>query len=98
NAVGIAFVALFLAIGGYIYYNAHRLNKYEDSRQNRAKQARYEKQYKKNEGLPQPKITAVDLKVDIFPERRSFAATGTFTLINKTDQPIIDIHVLDPNE
>jgi hypothetical protein len=98
NAVGIAFVAAFIAIGAYIYYNAHRLNKYEDSRKGRAKQARYEKQYKKYEGLPQPKIAAVDLKVDIFPERRSFAASGVFTLINKTDQAIADIHVLDPNE
>jgi ABC-2 type transport system permease protein len=95
NAVGIAFAVAFIAIGGYIYHNTRRVNKYEDSEFYRVKQARYEKQYKKYEGLPQPKITAVDLKVDIFPERRSFAATGVFTLINKTDQPITDLHVLD---
>jgi len=98
NVIGIAFVVAFIAIGGYIYQNTRRLNKYEDSKSLRVKQARYEKQYKKYEGLPQPKITAVDLKVDIFPERRAFAATGVFTLINKTDQPITDLHVLDQNE
>src|SRR5499426_1470515 len=98
NVIGIAFVVAFIAIGGYIYHNTRRVNKYEDSKSVRVKQARYEKQYKKYEGLPQPKITAVDLKVDIFPERRSFAATGVFTLINKTDQPITDLHVLDQNE
>jgi ABC-2 type transport system permease protein len=97
NAIGIAFVAVFIAIGGYIYQNTRRVNKYEDSQARRVKQARYEKQYKKYEGLPQPKITDVDLKVDIFSERRSFAATGVFTLINKTDQPITDLHVLDQN-
>ncbi len=98
NAIGIAFAVAVIAIGGYIYYNTRRLNKYENSEWRRVKQARYEKQYKRYEGLPQPKITAVDLKVDIFPERRSFAATGVFTLINKTDQPITDLHILDPNE
>ena len=98
NAIGIAFVAAFIAIGGYIYHNTRRVNKYEDSQAGRVKQARYERQYKKYEGLPQPKITDVDLKVDIFSERRSFAATGVFTLINKTGQPITDLHVLDQNE
>lgn len=98
NAAGIAFAVAFIAIGVYIYHNTRRVNKYEDSEYIRAIQARYEKQYKKYEGLPQPKITAIDLKVDIFPERRSFAATGVFTLINKTDQPITDLHVFDQNE
>jgi len=98
NAAGIAFAVAFIVIGGYIYHNTRRVNKYEDSDSSRVKQAKYEKQYKKYEGLPQPKITAVDLKVDIFSERRSFAATGVFTLINKTDQPITDLHVLDQNE
>jgi ABC-2 type transport system permease protein len=98
SAAGIAFVVAFIAVGGYIYYNTRRVNKYENSESRRVKQARYEKQYKKYEGLPQPKITAVDLKVDIFPERRSFAATGVYTLINKTDQPITDLHILDQNE
>jgi ABC-2 type transport system permease protein len=98
NAVGIAFAMAFVAIGGYIYHNTRRVNKYEDSESGRVIQARYEKQYKKYEGIPQPKITAIDLKVDIFPELRSFAATGVFTLINKTDQLITDLHVLDQNE
>lgn len=98
NAAGIFFAVAFIAIGVYIYHNTRRVNKYEDSEYFRVIQARYEKQYKKYEGLPQPKITAVDLKVDIFPERRSFAATGVFTLINKTDQPITDLHVVDPSE
>jgi hypothetical protein len=97
-AAGVLFVLASAAGGGYIYYNTHRLNKYVDSKATRAKQARYEKQYKKYEGMPQPKITAVNLNVDIFPERRSFAAAGTFTLVNKSDQPITDLHVLDPNE
>jgi hypothetical protein len=98
NAIGIAFVVAFIAVGAYIYHNTRRVNKYENSEFGRVKQARYEKQYKKYEGLPQPKITTVDLKVDIFPESRSFAATGAYTLINKTDQPIADLHILDQNE
>lgn len=98
NALGALFLLSFVAVGAYIYYNSQVLNKYRDREIGLTQQARYEKEYKKYEGLPQPKITDVQLNVDIFPERRGFASTGTFTLVNKTEQPIQDVHVLDANE
>jgi ABC-2 type transport system permease protein len=98
NALTALFLLAFIAIGAYIYYNTHIVNKYRDRETGLALQARYEKEYKKFEGLPQPKITDVQLTVDIFPERRAFASTGTFTLVNKTDQAIQDLHILDANQ
>lgn len=92
------FVAGLVAVGVYIFHNTHRLNRYEDSKTTRVKQALYERKYKQYESLPQPKITAVEVKVDIFPERRAFAGTGSYTLVNKTDQPISTLHILDGNE
>lgn len=47
---------------------------------------------------PLPKITAVDVAVDIFPERRSFAATGHYTLVNRTNDYIDEIHVTEGKE
>ena len=41
-------------------------------------QADYERDFKKYENLPQPKVIAVDANIDIFPERRSFDGTGHF--------------------
>ena len=36
--------------------------------------------------------------MDIFPERRSFAATGHYMLVNRTDKPIDEIHVTEARE
>ena len=84
---------LAVASGTWFYYNAHILNEYRSTKQNRTRQAEYERRYKKYEKFPQPKVTAVDVAVDIFPERRSFAAKGDYILANRTDQPIEEIHV-----
>ncbi len=93
--------ALLLAIpllvafgtGAFYYYNTHVLNPYLTDKDGRRLQADYEKLYKKYEHAPIPKITAVDTAVDIYPENRSFSATGTYTAVNETDKPIQDIYV-----
>jgi hypothetical protein len=79
--------------GAWYYYNTHVLNPFLTDKDNRVLQATYEKLYKKYEGEPIPKITAVDTAVDIYPETRSFKATGTYTAINETDKPIENIYV-----
>jgi ABC-2 type transport system permease protein len=91
-----ACLVLFAAgVGAWYYYNAHVLNDYVTAADRRHRVADYERQFKKYENLVQPKLTAVDTVVDIFPERRSFAGTGRFTLQNKSDQPIAEIHITD---
>jgi ABC-type transport system involved in multi-copper enzyme maturation permease subunit len=93
-------MALFLLIaigsGAWYYYNSHVLNEYLTAKDRRDIQANYERQFKKYETLPQPKIIAVDASIDIFPERRSFSGAGHFVLQNKTAQPIQQIHLSDP--
>jgi ABC-2 type transport system permease protein len=90
--------ALALCAGGWFYYNAHVLNVYRTTFTERHRAAEYEKRYKKYEKFPQPKITDVVVAVDIFPERRSFQATGHYILVNKTDQPISEIHVTESRD
>jgi hypothetical protein len=79
--------------GGWYYYNGHVLNEYLNSKERRAIQAGYERDFKKYENLLQPKITAVDSQIDIDPAHRSFSGWGRFTLQNKTSQPISQIHI-----
>jgi ABC-2 type transport system permease protein len=97
-----AFAALFLilslATGAWFFYNTHIRNDFRTAKNNRQVQAEYERRYKKNELLPQPKITAVDINVDIFPERRSFQAAGHYMLVNRTGQPIDEIHLTESRE
>ncbi|HTZ46284.1 MAG TPA: M1 family aminopeptidase [Verrucomicrobiae bacterium] len=84
-----------LAAGGWFYYNAHVLNVYRTTFAERHRQAEYEKRYKKYEKFPQPKITDVEVAVDIFPEKRSFTAAGHYMMVNRTDKPIEEIHVTE---
>jgi hypothetical protein len=84
--------------GGWYYYNAHVRNEYLNAEDRRRISAAYERDFKKYETLPQPKVTAVETSVDIFPEQRAFEATGVFTLQNKSAQPISEIHLTDTRE
>ena len=93
--IGIFFVLVTLGSGGWFFYNAHVLNTFVSGKEGRHFQAEYERSYKKYEHQAMPKVIAVDSKVDIFPERRSFTATGHYILQNKTSQPLSEIHISD---
>jgi ABC-2 type transport system permease protein len=93
-----AFLLLAGTCGAVFFYNTHVLNEFRTAKQNRRRSADYEQLYKKYERLPQPKVTAVDVAVDIFPERRSFSGSGYYMLVNHTDKPIDEVHISDIRE
>jgi ABC-2 type transport system permease protein len=84
--------------GAWYYYNAHVLNEYLNAKQRREIQAEYEKNFKKYENWPQPKVVAVNSQIDIDPGQRSFSGRGQYTLRNKTSKPISEIHITDVNQ
>ncbi|HEV8658426.1 MAG TPA: M1 family aminopeptidase [Thermoanaerobaculia bacterium] len=93
-AAALAFCLLaFVATGCYIYYNTNVLNEYRTTKDSERRQADAEKKYKKFQGLPQPRITAVKADVDLDPERRALDIRGVYTIVNKTAKPIADVHV-----
>jgi ABC-2 type transport system permease protein len=92
------FALVAIGSGAWYFYNAHVLNEYLTADGRRRIQADYERDFKKYELLPQPKITAVDASINIYPERRSFDGTGRFTLQNKSTQPISAIHLTDEQQ
>jgi hypothetical protein len=92
--VGILGVVLSLGAGGFVFYNTNVMNTYRSSTDREKLQARYEKDYKKYEGLPQPRITSVSIEADIYPESGNFDARGTFTMVNRSGEAIAEIHVL----
>jgi ABC-2 type transport system permease protein len=91
-------LAVAVGSGAWFYYNTHHLNPFRTTKQQRHLQAEYEKLYKKYEKQPLPKIVAVDTTVDIYPQQRSFKATGWYILENRSDQPISDIHITGQRE
>ncbi len=98
SAAMAAVALLAVGAGGWYYYNAHVLNEYVTAADRRHHLADYERQFKKYEKLDQPKLTAVDTAIDIFPARRSFSGAGRYTLQNKSDHPISEVHLTDQFE
>jgi ABC-2 type transport system permease protein len=96
--VAAMFFLLAGSSGAFFYYNTHVVNEFRTAKENRHRTADYEKLYKKYERLPQPKVTAVDVAVDIFPERRSFQGTGYYLLVNHTNKSIDEVHITDSRE
>ena len=98
---GFASAVIFLCSGFYIYYNTQVLNDFQSKKAQDLKQVKYEKQLKQFEEIPQPKITDVSLKIDLYPSQRRYITKGQYQLKNLGKQPITEIHVqhnrmLDP--
>jgi hypothetical protein len=94
----ILFGCIAAASGTWYFWNAHVLNEYQTAKMRREIQAGYERDFKKYERLPQPKIIDVDTHIDMYPGRRSFEGTGYFMLQNKTSQPVSQIHITDAQQ
>jgi hypothetical protein len=94
----VLFALIAAGSGFWYFYNAHLLNEYLDSNARRHILADYERQFKQYQSLLQPKVTAVDAAINIYPERRSFDGSVRMTLQNKTSQPITQIHLTDQKQ
>ncbi len=93
--VGIAVCALaFLGTGGFIFYNTNVVNEYTTNDEQQEQQVAYEKQYKKYEGIPQPRIVDVYAEVDIFPYERDVDLRGRYLISNKSRSAIDSVHVM----
>jgi ABC-2 type transport system permease protein len=83
----------FIGLGGFIYYNTNVLNHFYTSKERRRLRADRELTYKKYEKMPQPRITATSIRVDLRPSQGDFRASGMYTLKNMSTTPIDTIHV-----
>ncbi len=91
----VLFALIAIGSGWWFYYNAHVRNEFLTTKQQRKIQANYERDFKRYERFPLPKVIAVDANVDLDPNHRSFSGTGHFVLQNKTPQPIQQVHITD---
>jgi ABC-2 type transport system permease protein len=89
----IAAGVLFVATGGFIFYNTNILNTYQTSSEREEQTALYEKKYRHFNGIPQPRITNVKVDVDIYPGERRADMKGRYILVNKTSVPVDSIHI-----
>ena len=88
-----AAAALIAGSGGFIFYNTNILNAYRPPDAVAARQAEYEKRYSRFALLPQPTITRVELRVEIYPDDPAVDIRGTYHMVNRTDEAIDAVHV-----
>jgi aminopeptidase N len=86
-------LAAFVALGGFIYVNTNVWNEYRTRIDGEKWQADYEKTLLPFENVPQPKIIAQTLEVDIQPHAPSLETKGSYVLENRTGAALKEIHV-----
>ncbi len=95
SIISIAAVCLiiFLGIGSYSWYVNNVANENLSGKDIEELRVNAEKELGKYVGIPQPRITAVNTFMDIYPKTRDFKAGATFTMINKDSVAIDTLHV-----
>jgi len=83
---------LFIGTGSYIFYNTNILKEYVTQKESIKRMVEYEQKYKQYKGLNQPRITDVNLHVDLFPEIQEGNFKGSMILTNKSDEEISNLH------
>ncbi|GMQ31703.1 ABC transporter permease/M1 family aminopeptidase [Algoriphagus confluentis] len=86
------FLALAILIGGFIFRSTVYDNNYLTVEEEKQRRVTYEQELKGYEQLPQPKITKVKIKADLFPYEREAYFEAEVQLVNKSSQSIDSIH------
>jgi len=81
-------IIVFLAIGAYIYYNVSYLNEYITSAEDKERKVIAERQLKRYNDLPLPKVTSLRLTSDLYPSEQRATTKAWLTITNKSARPI----------
>ncbi len=84
---------IFVGIGTWIYYTDNIANKRYSGNEFEQLRVDFEKQYSKYGNLENPRITDVNIDLELFPETRDFKVKGEFILKNKTENPIDSVFI-----
>jgi len=85
--------AAVLGVGGFIAYNTHVLHPFRTRAQLEEARAEYERRYGQYARLPQPRLTSVQLHVELHPRHRRAELRGTYTLVNRGREAMATLHV-----
>ena len=90
-----AAATVLVCSGAFIYYNTNILNEYASHTERGAERrlAEYEKALLAYESVPQPRIIAVKLAVQLYPRETRADTVGSYVIENRTGQPLSRLHV-----
>ncbi|TFG89408.1 MAG: hypothetical protein E4H17_00755, partial [Gemmatimonadales bacterium] len=92
-----ACTAVVLLSGGVYFHNANILNAYTEVRDAERGVKAWELEYKPLAELPQPRIVAVTLRHDYYPERRAAVWYGPMRAVNRNALPVDTLFVSLPS-
>ena len=90
------FVVAAIALGGLFFYNANVLNAYTEVHVAERRVKDWEVRYKTLASLPQPRLIAVTLHHDFYPERRAASWKGTLRAVNRDPRSVDTLFVSLP--
>lgn len=96
-AIGAAALVM-VGTGGFIHYNTKVLNEWRSMVDSQEWAAEYEKQILPFQALTQPRITDVELDIDLRPDIPRVVTRGSYRVENKSDQPLNEVHVGWPRQ
>ena len=95
---GLVLLVLWICTGGFVFYNTKILNKPVSENTQEKRMARYETEYKRFQGFPQPRIFDLKYDIRIFPETRTYEADGQMWVRNLHAKPIDTLFVQIPSQ
>lgn len=87
----IVLLVLFISVGAFIYYNVSYLNQYLTEDETLHRKALMEKSLKKYESLPLPRVKAIMMSADLYPENQQALFLADITLVNESDKVISEL-------
>ena len=91
-----AAAAVFVALGGWIFYNTNVLNDYQSKDSRARQQGEYERKYAAWKQQPTPTVTAIELAFDLYPAERRMSASGRVTLRNDQPAALTEVFITAP--
>jgi hypothetical protein len=88
----IALGAVWIAVGGWVFYNTQILNPYLSSSDREQQAVDYELAYKKYENRPLPEMKTIKYEIDIHPEERDIYVRANATFVNDEDVAIDSLY------
>ncbi|MFN0174253.1 MAG: M1 family aminopeptidase [Saprospiraceae bacterium] len=95
---GLGLLLLWICTAGFVFYNTKTLNKPVGENTQEKRMARYENEYKRFQGFPQPRTYGLKYDIRISPETRSYEADGQMWVRNLHAKPIDSLFVHIPDK
>jgi ABC-2 type transport system permease protein len=98
RSAGLGLLAVWLCTAGFVFYNTKILNKPVSENTQEKRMARYETEYKRYQGMAQPRIYGVKYDIRVFPETRAYEADGQMWVRNLHARPIDSLFLHLPSQ